>query len=95
MKRNTSPLVRLSVTSLLESLMVSRPFALAAGLSGANVTSSIILIAGIAEVCCRCHLHGLGGFELGLEKPDPMRALQSALTIAISYIIGGLIPLSP
>lgn len=24
-----------------------------------------------------------------------MRALQSALTIAISYIIGGLIPLSP
>lgn len=34
-------------------------------------------------------------FELGLEKPDPKRALQSALTIAISYIIGGLIPLSP
>ncbi|KAJ4960663.1 hypothetical protein NE237_020573 [Protea cynaroides] len=27
---------------------------------------------------------------LGLEKPDPKRALQSALTIAISYIIGGL-----
>jgi vacuolar iron transporter family protein len=34
-------------------------------------------------------------FELGLEKPDPKRALQSALTIAISYIVGGLIPLSP
>jgi VIT1/CCC1 family predicted Fe2+/Mn2+ transporter len=34
-------------------------------------------------------------FELGLEKPDPKRALQSALTIAISYILGGLIPLSP
>ena len=34
-------------------------------------------------------------FELGLEKPDPRRALQSALTIAISYIVGGLIPLSP
>lgn len=34
-------------------------------------------------------------FELGLEKPDPMRALQSALTIAISYMAGGLIPLSP
>lgn len=34
-------------------------------------------------------------FELGLEKPDPRRALQSAFTIAISYIIGGLVPLSP
>lgn len=34
-------------------------------------------------------------FELGLEKPDPRRALTSALTIAVSYIVGGLIPLSP
>jgi VIT1/CCC1 family predicted Fe2+/Mn2+ transporter len=34
-------------------------------------------------------------FELGLEKPDPRRALTSALTIAFSYIVGGLIPLSP
>lgn len=34
-------------------------------------------------------------FELGLEKPDPKRALTSALTIGISYIIGGLIPLAP
>ncbi len=34
-------------------------------------------------------------FELGLEEPDPKRALSSALTIALSYIVGGLIPLSP
>jgi vacuolar iron transporter family protein len=34
-------------------------------------------------------------FELGLEKPDPARARNSALTIGISYIIGGLVPLSP
>ena len=34
-------------------------------------------------------------FELGLEKPDPKRAGRSALTIAGSYITGGLIPLSP
>jgi vacuolar iron transporter family protein len=34
-------------------------------------------------------------FELGLEEPDPKRALQSALTIGISYIVGGLIPLGP
>ena len=34
-------------------------------------------------------------FELGLEEPEPKRALTSALTIALSYIAGGLIPLSP
>ena len=34
-------------------------------------------------------------FELGLEKPDPRRAARSALTIAFSYIAGGLVPLSP
>ena len=34
-------------------------------------------------------------FELGLDKPNPRRAWQSALTIGGSYIVGGLIPLSP
>ena len=34
-------------------------------------------------------------FELGLEEPNPKRALQSALTIAGSYIGGGFIPLAP
>lgn len=34
-------------------------------------------------------------FELGLEAPQPGRAWRSALTIAISYIVGGLIPLLP
>ncbi|KAA8532466.1 hypothetical protein F0562_032499 [Nyssa sinensis] len=138
------------------------PFALAAGLSGANASSSIILTAGIAEVAAGAISMGLGGylaakseadhymkelkreqeeinsvpdteaaevaeilsrygiephqyrpvvnalrknpqawldfmmkFELGLEKPDPRRALQSALTIAIAYILGGLVPLIP
>ncbi|CAH9111682.1 unnamed protein product [Cuscuta epithymum] len=138
------------------------PFALAAGLSGANASSSIILTAGIAEVSAGAISMGLGGylaakseaghyaremkreqeeiiavpdteaaevaeilsqygievheytpvvnalrrnpqawldfmmkFELGLEKPDPKRALQSAFTIAIAYIIGGIVPLSP
>ena len=33
-------------------------------------------------------------FELGLEKPDPTRAWKSAFTIAFSYIVGGMIPLS-
>jgi VIT1/CCC1 family predicted Fe2+/Mn2+ transporter len=34
-------------------------------------------------------------FELGLEEPDKSQAARSALTIGISYILGGLIPLSP
>lgn len=34
-------------------------------------------------------------FELGLEQPDPRRALRSALTIAGAYVVGGLIPLLP
>ena len=34
-------------------------------------------------------------FELGLEEPQPKRARTSALTIAASYIFGGLIPLAP
>lgn len=34
-------------------------------------------------------------FELGLEEPNPRRALTSAATIAASYIAGGLIPLAP
>ena len=34
-------------------------------------------------------------FELGLEEPNANRATKSALTIGISYIIGGTIPLLP
>lgn len=34
-------------------------------------------------------------FELGLEQPNPRRALTSALTIASAYVAGGLIPLAP
>ncbi|KAK7358213.1 hypothetical protein VNO77_00138 [Canavalia gladiata] len=138
------------------------PFALAAGLSGANATSSIVLTAGIAEVAAGAISMGLGGylaakseadhyarelereqeeiitvpdteaeevaeilaeygiepheyapvvnalrknpqawldfmmkFELGLEKPDPKRALHSAMTIAIAYVLGGVVPLLP
>jgi vacuolar iron transporter family protein len=34
-------------------------------------------------------------FELGFEEPDPKRARNSAATIAISYVLGGLVPLAP
>src|ERR1700733_13538496 len=34
-------------------------------------------------------------FELGLEEPHPGRAGRSAITIALSYVFGGLVPLFP
>jgi VIT1/CCC1 family predicted Fe2+/Mn2+ transporter len=34
-------------------------------------------------------------FELGLEKPDPRRALTSAITIGGAYAAGGFVPLAP
>jgi VIT1/CCC1 family predicted Fe2+/Mn2+ transporter len=34
-------------------------------------------------------------FELGLERPDPARALWSALTIGGAYAVGGFLPLLP
>jgi len=138
------------------------PFALAAGLSGAIETTSIIVTAGLAEIAAGSIAMGLGGymaaksdaehydserarevvevsekaeieasevaevfrsygltteestlivdalrkrpqawvdfmmrFELGLEKPNPRRALISAATIAGAYIAGGFIPLGP
>jgi len=137
------------------------PFALAAGLSGAVDSNTIIITAGIAEIVAGSIAMGLGGYlagkteqehyqselqkeydeiktipekekqevkdvfaeyglneetqalianemakdkdkwvdfmmkyELGLEKPDANRAKNSAANIGISYIIGGLIPLS-
>jgi vacuolar iron transporter family protein len=34
-------------------------------------------------------------FELGLEEPQRNRASRSAITIALSYIVGGMVPLVP
>jgi VIT1/CCC1 family predicted Fe2+/Mn2+ transporter len=34
-------------------------------------------------------------FELGLEEPDPRRAIISAFTIGLAYIAGGIVPLVP
>ncbi len=137
------------------------PFALAAGLSGAVQSNSVVITAGIAEIVAGSIAMGLGGYlagkteqehyqselkreydevenvpetekgevklvfaqyglnevsqniiadelakdknrwvdfmmkyELGMEKPDANRARNSAATIGISYIIGGLIPLT-
>lgn len=40
-------------------------------------------------------VHFMMQFELGIEPIAPGRALSSALTIAGSYVVGGLIPLAP
>ncbi|MDQ2747667.1 MAG: VIT1/CCC1 transporter family protein [Acidobacteriota bacterium] len=153
-------IVRDIVIGMADGLTV--PFALAAGLSGAVTSTSIIVTAGFAEIVAGSIAMGLGGylagksdvehydseykrelyeidnmlehekdevveilenygltkaesvpivetlasrpkdfadfmmrFELGLEKPDARRALQSGLTIGGAYIFGGLIPLAP
>lgn len=152
--------VRDIVIGMSDGLTV--PFALAAGLSGAVSSTTIIITAGLAEIAAGSIAMGLGGylaarsdaehyeserrreqreiveipaaetqeiidvlraygvnaeaaapvvkalqarpeawvdfmmrFELGLEKPDPRRAVVSAATIAGAYIAGGLIPLGP
>jgi VIT1/CCC1 family predicted Fe2+/Mn2+ transporter len=152
--------VRDIVIGMSDGLTV--PFALAAGLSGAVESTSIVITAGLAEIAAGSIAMGLGGylaarsdaehyaserrreqtevrdipaaetkevtdvlgsygvsaeaaapvvralqerpeawidfmmrFELGLERPDPKRALISAVTIAGAYIAGGLIPLAP
>lgn len=156
----SSETVRDVVIGMADGLTV--PFALAAGLSAAVSTTSVIVTAGLAEIAAGAIAMGLGGylaartdaqhfasermreaweidhkrefeiaevrgvfagyglegpaldnvvtsitsdrtrwldfmmrFELGLEEPDPTRAPISAGTIAVSYLIGGLIPLSP
>jgi VIT1/CCC1 family predicted Fe2+/Mn2+ transporter len=155
-----SDTVRDIVIGMSDGLTV--PFALAAGLSGAKVGTSVVVLAGLAEIAAGSIAMGLGGylaartdqehyqselqreidetrevpeeeaaevarvfkqwgltdqhiqpivaaissdekrwvdfmmrFELGLEEPDPKRALRSAATIGGSYIAGGFIPLAP
>jgi VIT1/CCC1 family predicted Fe2+/Mn2+ transporter len=156
----SSDTIRDIVIGMSDGLTV--PFALAAGLSGAVNSSTIVVTAGIAEIVAGSIAMGLGGFlagktdadhynselrreyeevervpeqekmevkevfadfglsaslqdqiademakdkdkwvdfmmryELGLEKPEANRARQSAITIGLSYIVGGIIPLSP
>lgn len=155
-----SAAVRDVVIGMSDGLTV--PFALAAGLSGTVSQTTIVVIAGFAEIAAGSIAMGLGGylaartdrdhyeserqreyretvelpdkerdevaevfrgygmseqdivpvvdaicadqkhwvdfmmkFELGFDEPDPKRARNSAFTIAVSYIIGGLVPLAP
>ena len=52
----------------------------------------------VVDAICKNHkawVDFMMKYELGLDEPDPKRALRSATTIAGSYIAGGLIPLCP
>ena len=155
----STEVVRDFVIGMSDGLTV--PFALAAGLSGAVDSTTIVITAGLAEIAAGSIAMGLGGylagqteiehynteeqreydeikklheveiretkeifaeygvspehqeviaremakspkkwvdfmmrFELGLERPDKNRARQSALVIGLSYVLGGLVPLS-
>lgn len=55
--------------------------------SGTSANTTIFISYHGIKMVCR--------YELGLEKPDPKRAIISAVTIGGSYAIGGMVPLSP
>ncbi len=69
-------------------------------------TEDIFLSMGLSKDTAKTAVHELSKdkdkwvkfmmkYELDLEEPDPKRARNSAFTIGISYIVGGIIPLSP
>jgi predicted membrane protein (TIGR00267 family) len=64
----SSDLLRDIVIGMSDGLTV--PFALAAGLSGAVSSSSIIIIAGIAEIAAGSIAMGLGGYLAGKTEQD-------------------------
>src|SRR6266498_5083323 len=64
----SSDLLRDIVIGMSDGLTV--PFALAAGLSSANASTSIIVIAGIAEICAGSIAMGLGGYLAGKTEQD-------------------------
>lgn len=64
----SSDLLRDVVIGMSDGLTV--PFALAAGLSGAVANSSIIVIAGIAEIVAGSIAMGLGGYLAGKTELD-------------------------
>lgn len=61
------------------------------GLSGSVLQGAVKEIAADRERWINFMMR----LELGLEQPDPKRALTSGLTIGASYIAGGLVPLIP
>ena len=67
-----SETVRDVVIGMSDGLTV--PFALAAGLSGANVSSSVVVLAGLAEIAAGCIAMGLGGFLAARTNEEHYRS---------------------
>lgn len=63
------------------------PFALAAGLSGANATSPIILTAGVAEIAAGAISMGLGGYIYSLHLHMRMFLQYQPRVIVDLYIL--------
>lgn len=61
------------------------------GLKGDNLASVVAAISSDKQRWVDFMMR----FELGLERPNPRRAPISAATIAVSYLVGGAIPLIP
>ena len=61
------------------------------GLSGESLQHAVDAVSNDRERWVQFMMR----YELGLEEPDPKRARNSSLTIGISYIVGGIIPLFP
>src|ERR1051326_7443666 len=61
------------------------------GLDGSALESAVQAVRSSPEGWVRFMMRE----ELGLEEPDPKRAPRSAVTIALSYVAGGLLPLLP
>lgn len=61
------------------------------GLAGNALESAVTAVTAQPESWLRFMMKE----ELGLDEPDPKRALASGLTIGASYIAGGLVPLLP
>lgn len=65
---NRSAAVRDVVLGMSDGLTV--PFALAAGLSGAHVGTSVVVLAGLAEIAAGCIAMGLGGYLAGQTEKE-------------------------
>jgi vacuolar iron transporter family protein len=64
------------------------------GTYGLDEAESTLVVGGL-EKRPKAWVDFMMRFELGLEEPDPKRALSSAVTIGGSYVAGGIIPLLP
>lgn len=75
---------------------------LLAGVAAADVTGKAILATGFVLIVVEGFSMGVGSFlteetteEMAGEKPRTLEAIKGACTMLVSYIVAGLIPLSP